>query len=112
MATEVINVDRSRRVVLFDRLTMVAPLGLRFHDVVTNEIVGDGLSVWAYRLDRATAARPLFPNRRGVYVLHDAPGLRDLQNGAGTMTTGKIFRRKKISSSTSPTTWTGLFRFD
>jgi hypothetical protein len=83
MATEVINVDRSRRVVLFDRLTMVAPLGLRFHDAVTNEIVGDGLSVWAYRLDRATATRPLFPNRRGVYVLHDAPGLRDLQNGAG-----------------------------
>jgi hypothetical protein len=83
MATEVINVDRARRVVLFDRLTMVAPLGLRFHDAVTNEIVGDGLSVWAYPLDRPKATRPLFANRRGVYVLHDAPGLRDLQHGAG-----------------------------
>jgi len=31
--------------ITLDRLTMVAPLGLRFHDTTTGAIVGDGLSV-------------------------------------------------------------------
>lgn len=83
MANEVITVDREKRVMLLDRLTTVALLGLRFHDAITGEAIGDGLSVWAYPIERPRATRPLLPNRRGVYVLHDAPGLRSLQNGAG-----------------------------
>jgi hypothetical protein len=83
MVSEVITVDHDKRVLLLDRLTMVAPLGLRFHDAITGEAVGDGLSVWAYPVGRPQASRPLFLNRRGVYVLHDAPGLRELRNGAG-----------------------------
>ena len=83
MVSEVITVDHDKRVLLLDRLTMVAPLGLRFCDAITGAAVGDGLSVWAYPDGRPQAARPLIPNRRGVYVLHNAPGLRDLQNGAG-----------------------------
>lgn len=83
MSAEVITTDRTRRVVLLDRLTIVAPLGVQFHDTVTGEVVGDGLSVWAYPSGQPNATRPLFPNRRGMHVLHDAPGLRDLQNGTG-----------------------------
>jgi len=83
MATEVITIDRQNRLMVLDRLTIVALLGLRFHDAITGDAVGDGLTVWAYPIDRPQAIRPLFPNRSGVYVLHDAPGLRDLQNGAG-----------------------------
>lgn len=63
--------------------THVAPLGLRFRDVVSDTFVGEGLSVTVY--PQASAARrvPLFANRTGVYVLHHAPGLRDFEMGAG-----------------------------
>ena len=83
MATEVITIDFQKQVKLLDRLTIVAPLGLRFHDAITGETVGEGLSVLAYPANRRNATRSLFPNRRGIYVLHDAPGMRDLQSGAG-----------------------------
>ena len=83
MVSEVITFDHQKRVMLLDRLTMVALLGLRFHDAITGEAVRDGLNVWAHPIDRPQVTRPLFPNRRGVYVLHHAPGLRALQNGAG-----------------------------
>lgn len=83
MATEVVKIDWQNQVKVLDRLTIVAPLGLRFHDTVTGAAVGEGLSVWAYPASRPNAIRSLSPNRRGVYILHDAPGLRDLQNGAG-----------------------------
>jgi len=80
---EVITVDRTRRMVLLDRLTSVAPLGLRFHDASTGQTVGDGLTVWAYPLGQPAAARAMFPNRRGVFILHHAPTLRTVENGTG-----------------------------
>jgi hypothetical protein len=83
MATEIIRIDFQNRIRVLDRLTIVAPLGLRFHDAATGETVGDGLNVRAYPADLPNATRSLFPNRRGIYVLHDAPGLRNLQNGTG-----------------------------
>ena len=83
MAVEVITINRDKRVSVLERLTIVAPLGLRFHDAITHEVVGDGLSVRAYPVGQPNSGRALFPNRRGVYVLHDAPGLRSLINGTG-----------------------------
>lgn len=83
MAAEVVKVDYERSVIVLDRLTMVAPLGLLFQDAITGETVRDGLTVTAYPVSRPAARRTLITNRRGVYALHDAPGLRDLQNGAG-----------------------------
>lgn len=70
--------------ITLDRLTMVAPLGVRFHDTVSGNIVGDGLSVWAYPTGRPTAKRPAIGNRKGVYVLHHGYGLRDREQGDGT----------------------------
>jgi len=70
--------------ITLDRLTMVAPLGLRFHDTTTGAVVGDGLSVWAYPVGRPTAKRPAIANRRGVYVLHHGYGLRERENGDGS----------------------------
>jgi len=67
-----------------DRLTMVAPLGLRFHDATTGALVGDGLSVWAYPVGRPSAKRPAIANRKGVYVLHHGYGLREREQGDGT----------------------------
>jgi len=80
---DVITLDRTRRLVVLDRLTSVAPLGLRFHDATTGQAIGDGLDVSAYPFGQPNAARPMFPNRRGVFVLHHAAGLRTLENGAG-----------------------------
>ena len=71
------------RLIEFDRVTTVAPLGLQFHDAATGTVVGDGLSVWAYPAGRPAAKRALVANRVGVYVLHHAAGLIDLEHGAG-----------------------------
>ena len=70
--------------ITLDRLTMVAPLGLRFHDTTTGTIVGDGLSVWAYPVARPTAKSQAVANRRGVYVLHHGYGLREREQGDGS----------------------------
>jgi len=67
-----------------DRLTMVAPLGLRFHDTMSGNLVGAGLSVWAYPVSRPAARLPASTNRTGVYVLHHAAGMRDLENQDGS----------------------------
>ena len=83
MMAEVITIDRTRRMVVLDRLTRVAPLGLRFHDATTGATVGDGLNVSAYPFGQPNGARALFPNRRGVFVLHHAPTLRTVENGTG-----------------------------
>src|SRR5215213_7602441 len=70
--------------ITLDRLTMVAPLGLRFHDTSTGVLVGDGLSVWAYPVGRPTAKRSAIGNRKGVYVLHHGYGLREREYGDGS----------------------------
>lgn len=70
---------------IIEKLSLVAPLGLCFHDVTTGERINDGLNVSIYaetpvvRKNKVSA----FPNRSGVYVLHTAPGLEDFINGAG-----------------------------
>jgi hypothetical protein len=71
------------RLIELDRVTTVAPLGLQFHDAATGTIVGAGLSVWAFPFNRPAAKRPLIVNRVGVYVLHHAEGLIDLEHGIG-----------------------------
>lgn len=70
--------------ITLDRLAIVAPLGLRFHDTVSGNVVGDGLSVWAYPPAKPTARQRALGNRKGVYVLHHGYGLRDIENGDGT----------------------------
>jgi hypothetical protein len=70
---------------IIEKLSIVAPLGLCFHDVATGERINEGLNVSVYpvttnaRKKRASA----FANRSGVYVLYKAPGLEDFINGAG-----------------------------
>lgn len=71
------------RFIELDRVTTVAPLGLQFHDAATGTIVGEGLSVWAFPAGRPAAKRSLVANRVGVYVLHHAEGLIDLEHGTG-----------------------------
>jgi hypothetical protein len=67
-----------------DVVTLVAPLGLRFHDASTGGLVGDGLSVWAYQVGRPSAKRSAVANRKGIYVLHHGYGLLEQERGDGT----------------------------
>ncbi|MDX6269639.1 MAG: hypothetical protein QOD28_862 [Acidobacteriota bacterium] len=68
---------------VLERMTLVAPLGLRFHDAATGERVGDGLSVTVYRANNSAQRVRAYANRSGTYVLHHAPGLREFEHGAG-----------------------------
>ena len=70
--------------ITLDRLTMVAPLGLRFHDTASGDLVGDGLSVWAYPVEKPSAKREAVANRKGVYVLHHGYGLTRREQGDGS----------------------------
>ena len=70
---------------IIEKLTLVAPLGLCFHDAATGERIIDGLSVSVYPVTdtvwkRKTTASP---NRSGVFVLHEAVGLEEFTRGTG-----------------------------
>lgn len=62
---------------------MVAPLGLRFHDAATGALIADGLTVAVYRATNPSRRTLAFPNRTGIFVLQHAPGLREIERGAG-----------------------------
>jgi len=66
-----------------ERSTMVAPLGLRFHDTASGEFIRDGLNVSVYPTNKSESRVQAIANRSGVYVLHHAPGLRTLESGVG-----------------------------
>lgn len=68
---------------VLERLTLVAPLGLSFHDAATGERIGGGLTVTIYPANNSAQRVAAFANRSGIYVLHHAPGLRALEQGAG-----------------------------
>jgi hypothetical protein len=70
---------------VIEKLTIIAPLGLCFHDAATGERVNDGLRIGVYPATKKVLKNKTFafPNRVGVYVLQKAYGLSDLQNGAG-----------------------------
>lgn len=62
---------------------MVAPLGLRFCDLTSRTLIGDGLDVQVYAAGNPTTKVTAIANRRGIYVVHHAPGLRDVERGEG-----------------------------
>src|SRR5947209_17598866 len=87
-------------IVVIEHMTLVTPFGIRFWDEGTGRDVNDGLNVTAYAAGSAVrqvqtipdqrqvisirAPRvQAFPNRQGVYVLRNLPGLRSAENGEG-----------------------------
>lgn len=61
----------------------VAPLGLRFWDPVSRQLIGDGLEITASPTSGAGPLVKAFANRSATYVLRELPGLRDTEAGAG-----------------------------
>ncbi|HSK74352.1 MAG TPA: hypothetical protein VK892_21815 [Pyrinomonadaceae bacterium] len=74
---------------IIEKLSIAAPLGVCFHDAATGERVTGGLNVSVYpdsqRLEKDNRKNRTFafPNRRGVYVLHKARGLKNFPFGEG-----------------------------
>jgi hypothetical protein len=64
--------------VVLETVTRTALLGVRFWDRVAGRPVSDGLEV----VETTSGARAV-PNRSGVFVLHELPGLRASEFGAG-----------------------------
>lgn len=69
---------------VIERVPRVAPLGLRFWDDVSGTTIGEGLIVTAYPRAQPDRRVRAFPNRSGLYVLRDLPGLRDFEQGEGS----------------------------
>ena len=73
----------STQVHVIERVTRVAPFGVRFWDTVSGSVIGDGLSITAYPPANPALSVQAFVNRSGVYALQNVPGLRAIENGAG-----------------------------
>jgi hypothetical protein len=93
--------------IIFERLTRVTPLGVRFWDVTQRTVASaaaiEGLSIVAYELPQEVAGvaaldseevaksvandKPrrlrMFPNPGGVFILQGAPGMSNVEFGAG-----------------------------
>ncbi len=70
-------------ILVLERLTRVAPLGVRFWDASTARPVVSGFTVSVYPEDRSWRRSRAYPNSSGVFVAHDLPGLRDASFGDG-----------------------------
>lgn len=70
---------------IIEKISLVAPLGLCFHDAATGERIADGLSVSVYPAAATISKKKsaAFVNRSGVYVLHKVPGLGEFTRGTG-----------------------------
>ncbi len=66
---------------LLERFTLTAPLGVRFWDVATGEMVRAGMTLQGFPIDNPDRTVRAFPNGSGVMVLRDLPGLRDPDPG-------------------------------
>ncbi|HET6980055.1 MAG TPA: hypothetical protein VFI24_27225 [Pyrinomonadaceae bacterium] len=67
----------------FDSISIVAPLGIRFRDELTGDVVSDGLNVAVYALGRPAGKVQAIANPSGIFVVHHAPGLISVEHGQG-----------------------------
>src|SRR5260370_7150773 len=68
---------------ILERLTLLAPVGIRFWDALSNSVIADGLRVTAYPSSNPARRVQAITNRSDTYVLQNLPGMRDIENGAG-----------------------------
>lgn len=69
---------------VIEKISLVAPLGLCFHDAATGERVSDGLKVAIYPANETTRKHRIdaLPNGSGVYVSQKIYGLENFSHGA------------------------------
>lgn len=66
------------QVQVLERLTLVAPFGVRFWDTVSGRAIGEGLTVTAYPHGNPARRVHAFANRSGVYALCTLPSAVEL----------------------------------
>jgi hypothetical protein len=66
-----------------DRDSIVAPLGFRFWDGLTNQVISDRLLVWVYPMGDQRRSIQAYANRIGIFAVRHVPGLRVFESGAG-----------------------------
>jgi hypothetical protein len=73
------------REVIVEELTRVAPFGLGLWDVVARGLVSEGLAVRIAPMigGRPRELRVAIPNRAGIFVAANLPGMREFESGAG-----------------------------
>ena len=71
------------QVQLLERVTLVAPLGMRFWDVAAGGPAEAGLTVVAYPNAYPDLISPAVWNASGIYSFSGLPGLRRAENGVG-----------------------------
>jgi hypothetical protein len=70
-------------VTVLERLSLVAPLGVRLRDEVTRAYVADRISAVVYPTAEPERCVQGFANPGGIFVFRGLPGLRDVENGSG-----------------------------
>jgi len=68
-------------VLVLERITRNAALGLRFWDTATATDLVDDLSVAVFAADNPQGRQPAIENPSGIYVAHKVPGLRAFEFG-------------------------------
>src|SRR5262249_12501557 len=101
---------------VFERLTRVSPLGLRFWDVAAAAPAGDGLVVTAVPAAAPELppprAVPAFRTASGAFAFHGLPGLRGQENGAGDADYWAAVARQSFRVTVrDPRGWFVAFRF-
>lgn len=69
--------------IVTDRLSRVAPLGVRFWDRVTGSPIAEGLQVAAAPVSDPDRSVPAVTNKSAVYVFYGLPGMRSIEFGSG-----------------------------
>ena len=72
--------------IVIDRPTITAPLGVQFWDRVQDIPIGEGLDVVAFPTGHPEYQTAGVANTVGVYVFHHLPGLRAFETGGGNVT--------------------------
>ncbi len=68
---------------IIERVTLVAPLGVRFWDAVTDTVIAADLQVTAYPAGASARRVSGILNHVGVYTFQHLPGMHDLEQGTG-----------------------------
>lgn len=70
----------------WEEVSRVTPLGLRFWDALSGNIVGDGLAVTIHPVNNPSRRTNAISNRSGIYLLQNLPDLHDTEFGEGDTT--------------------------
>jgi len=67
------------KIQIIERVRITTPLGLRFRDIVTDQLVRSGLRVTARLEDDPLRVVTAQPTAGGIYAFHHLPELRDIE---------------------------------